>query len=263
MDFLTLGKILFRRWYVTLPMVLLTVVVAAAVVRSVEPEYEASGSFVLLGPREHLPPFNADPGTAPLPRNPYTEFTPSLTTAAGTLELVLEDGQVRNRLRQLRLSDDIEVTADDEAPTLEVTVGARRAGVAVETIETIFSMMGDELRQRQDDAGAPENLQITVEALVLPETARELTAARDRALVAFSVLGVVSTVGLAVIVDSIATARRARRSRRGGLDGLGDVEWMNVPNRALEDELSVPSEPGDWLDAPAPSGSSARHPGAD
>ena len=230
MDFLTLMKILVRRWYVVVPTIVLSLVVGTSMVSSVEAQYEANGSVLLLGPREHQRLPNADPTVPPLLRNPYTEFSPSLTTTAAALELILDNDAHRRAIKEAGLSDEYEVLATEDSPTLDVTVQAASSAVAVETLETIFSTLSQELQERQAAVGAPPELQITSQPLVLPDRAAETTVARDRALAAFSVLGLLATISVALVTDSIIGNRRRR----------ADQALLRDTEAALEEERTVP-----------------------
>lgn len=253
MDFLTLLRILARRWYVVVPMIVLSVVVSMRTVSSVKPDYEAQGTMLLLGPRESAPPASAPPEAAPTVVNPYTSFTSSLSTMAVALQVVVTDGTHRRELADKGLSDDYDAVVGEDGPTIEVTATAPSERVAVETLQTIFSMLSEELQQRQAAVGAPPQLQITAQPLVVPDDAAEVSVARDRAMAALAVLGLLATISAGLITDSLATNRQRRttRGRHEWLDASGaapsdaiDTEWAD---RVDEESLDAPEA---WLREP-------------
>ncbi len=239
MDLSTLLEALRRRWYVTVPAVLLVIAVALSVVNSAEPEYSATRSVVLvrtgLLPPDAVVTATVDPAedtatddaTAdeattddatdasdePVPRNPYTEFTASVGITAEVLQEVALGGDARQALRQEGLSDDYTVGVDDDAPILVIEATAASPAVAIESAEEVARIVADDLEARQDRFEVPDESRIVTDDVVVPDRTTRNDTARNRALIGVAVLGTVFVVALTLTVDLFALSRGGRRER--------------------------------------------------
>ncbi len=242
MDLSTLLEALRRRWYVTIPAILLVIAAALSVVNSAEPEYSATRSVVLvrtgLLPPDAVVSASDDPADAaaaddaapddatagsdePVPRNPYTEFSASVGITAEVLQEVALGGDARQALRQEGLSDDYTVGVDDDAPILVIEATAASPAVAIESAEEVARLVVDDLEARQDRFEVPEESRIVTDDVVVPDRTTRNDTARNRALIGVAVLGTVFVVAVALTVDLFALSRGGRRGRS---DPGGDDE---------------------------------------
>lgn len=259
MDLSTLLRTVVRRWYVTVPALLLVLGAALSVVDSAEPEYSARRSVVLV--RTGLLPPDAvvqlpDPSDPeaddeaneggesddaedeleePIPRNPYTEFNTSVTVTAEVLQEVAQSGEARRTLREAGLSDDYSVSVDENAPILEIEAIGPTPEVAIDTAERVAEVVTDDLEARQERFGVPEESLIVTDDVVTPDSTTRLDTARNRALIGIAVLGVVFVISVALAAELFARSRRGRQRRRDEADDP-DVD------PELDDQVSTNGE---------------------
>ena len=235
MDLGTLLRTVVRRWYVTMPALLLVFGAALAVIDSSEPEFSATRSVVLV--RTGLLPPEAvvaasdgsDAADDPLaaeatdgtgdelddgevtPRNPYTEFNASVTVTAEVLQEVVQSGESRLVLRQAGLSDDYSVSVDENAPILEIEAIADNSAVAIESASRVAQLVAEDLAARQDRFGVPDETRIVTDDVVVPDRTTRLDTARDRALIGVAILGVVFVVSVGLAAELFARSRAGHR----------------------------------------------------
>src|SRR5262249_34920340 len=146
---------------------------------SVKPEYQAKGSVILLAP--------VTKGTEPLgiqTPNPVLDIPPALDKTALALAEILNDDPQKATIRRQGLSDDYEVTVNQDAPILEIAAKSDRRPVAVETAKAVLDMASAQLAVRETRIGVPPDAQINTDVLSTPTKAATVNAAKTRALVA-------------------------------------------------------------------------------
>jgi capsular polysaccharide biosynthesis protein len=215
-DLRTLLRILFRRWIVVVPTIIVAVLVAQQVLSNVKPEYEAKGSLLLLAPTA---PANAAAGDAPeAAQNPYVDLRPALRNAGTAFATLMLDSNQKKALVAQGLSDDYEITVDDDAPILEFAATSDRRRIAIETVQQLLEATQEQIGARENARKVAIDDRIGVDVLQTPTTATTVNAAKTRALIALIALGVAATLSVALLVESWSQspARRDRRRRRDG-----------------------------------------------
>lgn len=217
MDAVDLLVVLLRRWYVILPVVLLSGSAAYVAGDRLQPEHEARSSLVVLTPSE-LPP----EGTKVI--NPYRVAGADNTISA--VSLVAEGSQSRGVAVSLGLSPVYEVDSRDRI--VEISASSSDAEQAVDTVAYVQELMINDLQDRQDRVQAPRLDQYFFEVLSAPSLTRSEVPGLQRTRFGIFGAGVVLAGALALMTDRIAS----RASRRGRpeieeLDGGG-----HVPNDA-------------------------------
>jgi capsular polysaccharide biosynthesis protein len=206
MDFGTLIRILVRRWYVVLPTLLITFLVAYTQVSSVKPEYTATGSILILQPA--VDPAAPAPTTAN--QNPFAQLSAPLRTTAVVISGVLSDKAVHTQISQSGLSRDFTVTVDPDAPVTTITATAGSPKVAVATVNGLMARFTTELQARQTASGVPPTQQLQTQTLSAPTGAEKDSSNRSRAMGAFAVLGVIAALCAALTAENVAGRRRRR-----------------------------------------------------
>ena len=137
LDLLTLVRIMLRRWYVVIPVALLSLLAAGATYASIEPTYQASGSVLLLNPQSQVDP---ESGKA----NPYV----------GNLDGRGEGRHRRSGLPRVqagvppaRDNGHLHARADPSSPIVVVTTIGETAESARETTRTVMGAIDDVLRR--------------------------------------------------------------------------------------------------------------------
>src|SRR5918995_1072876 len=117
MDLWDLTRLLFRRWYFALPILLVSAIVAVLVSSSVKPDYRATGNVVMI-------PAPGDPADAELkaqnkpvpsrPKNPWLDLGFNALGQATILQVM--DQKTLEGFVDAGLSDSITVVMDQRSP---------------------------------------------------------------------------------------------------------------------------------------------------
>jgi hypothetical protein len=207
-DFATTLRILLRRWYVVVPALALTGVGAFLGMQQVTPQYESSGSLVLLGPASGVPV----PGEVTQQFNAYLEFGGALATTAEVLSKATLSDASAKKLAAVGATGEYEVGtgSDGGSPIINIVATGSSPRIATLTVEEITKLLTAELQRRQVAAKAPPSQFIRVEVVAPPAQPKELLGSKLRVGSAVVALGVAVTFSVAFLVEG-AMDRRARR----------------------------------------------------
>lgn len=231
MDFWKTIKVLLRRWYVAVPVLLLSLGGAGVVFLSVSPEYESTGTDLLTVPKAGA---TLDPSKPAGIINPLLAFDASLTTTAQLLTQVLLDPAVYAQLTQN--NPDIKCEAGDgglRGPFVQVVCKAPTPQGAQATVDGAFKRLREELVARQKKLGAPESTFINVETVVEPTEATLLVGGKLRAAGAALALGLAASLTSAFAIESIMQRRRPQKRKP---DGRPDTRSDHEPKWPTADE---------------------------
>lgn len=239
MDVWTALKIAFRRWYVTVPVLVLAFVAAREVSSRQESTYETSASVVLV-----VPGTTVDSNDQPIDVNPYLSFSGSLNATASALSLVMSSVTKQIELQSQGLTAAYEV--QQVGPVLTYSVTGEDASTVIGTAGALVAESQEELLDLQTSVDAPESQLIGIHVLANPRVAEETLGSGDRAFLAVLGVGIVAAISTALLLESIAVhrqrsrpqaeaGRRRRRSRKTGEKTLG-------PNVEELQESEAPEE---------------------
>lgn len=210
MDLWEFMKVLFRRWYLTAP--LLIAVAAAAVVagKGVEPAYTASADGVFLEPVVNLAPELRAP-------NPWLQAGVS-TTASAVLGSVVNPN-AKSQVVAAGFSGDYSIQMAARTVLFTLYASAPTPDEAVATLDHVVQLMRDDLseKQTQYDVPGPQQILIQMSSGTSLVTTRE---GLSRVLAVVGGLGSVGSVAIVLTVDAVMARRapRVRRVRRGESD---------------------------------------------
>lgn len=217
MDVLSLLRLTVRRWRVTAPAVLLTVLALVAAVQVSSPTYQATGSVVLLAPPD--PPVVNTPGQSPPTtapgQNPFARYG-DLAVMADILTRTMTSESRQAAFEQEQVTD-YEVVANrlQRGPVVEVTGRGPTPDAAVESAEVVLAEAAVVLEELQRAEGADPGYYIRSAPLEPASDATARYGSTVRAAIAVLAVGVLITVGLAVLAEAVARRRRVPpRSRR-------------------------------------------------
>jgi capsular polysaccharide biosynthesis protein len=214
MDLVSTARIVRRRWYAAVVGVVCTLI-GTAVVLTMAPTYEATSVLVLLAPNTPSAA-TTTPGAAPAPVNPYQAFDSSITITADLMSTQVMQPRVVDELVRRGASPDYTVATDPDTggPTVTITAEAATGQQAVATTRLVSAEFRRQLTERQAQAGAPRSSLITASPVVTPTSADRLVSGRIRALVAVLGVGMVLSIGLALVAEAVALGLERRRTRR-------------------------------------------------
>lgn len=206
MDFWDLTKLLFRRWYISGPLLLFTIAGTLMAASRIEPDYIAT-SYVQLVPPAVTPRLTES--KAPQPKNPWLDLGVSSLGKAGML--TVQDQKVVEVLHKAGFSDDFTLELDQSLPIVTFEVIGHTDKQASSTAEELIKRFEASVRALQNEYGAPKDQLVTIRQLDLGDNVTESTSKVKRALVAIGGIGLLLTVALTIAVDALIRRRKPRR----------------------------------------------------
>jgi hypothetical protein len=202
-DFWDLTKLLLRRWYFSVPMLLLSTVGTVLGVISVEPDYQATAHVQIL------PPATAQ--NAPhAARNPWTDLDISAIGSAAII--AVSDERMIDRLAEGGFSDEVEFDLQGRAPIIIVrAVGISRAQASA-TARELVRLIHETIAELQRPYNLPNDRLITTRTLDTGDNIEVLTSRLKRVVAALAAAGLLLTVGVTVGLDAMVAWRNRRRA---------------------------------------------------
>jgi len=207
-DFWDLTKLVFRRWYVALPLLILTGLAAAYTTYNVKPDYKATAYVQLIPPPEASITENIKEL-----RNPWLDLGLGALNTAATYATV--DRMFLNELKTRGMSDNVVITNGYPAPIATVEVIGSSKEMAMGTADEVVGRFNTVVKSLQDDYAVQTRGRILTRRLDTGNNLEETGGKVKRALVAVAGAGLLVTVGLTVAFDALM---RVRLRRRSGLD---------------------------------------------
>ena len=216
MDFVGTVQALSRRWYVAVPLLLLTLAATVLVKAGVAPADTADASAMVLPPRATT--------TATPSGIAVQDGNPLLTTNAGTdveaqaLTLIANGSEFKQEVTGGVTLSSYSVSSAPPSPsvsrypfiTISVEAGTRRE--ALDVTRRIVAALQESLRRQQTGTGADQ--QLTLKPLAPPSVVTVKTASLRAAIIALAV-GLVLTALLTIGVDGLLISRSSRTPRHG------------------------------------------------
>jgi hypothetical protein len=221
MDVLSVLRLIARRWRVTAPAALLTLLLIGAALRSSSPTYEATGSIVLLPPPE-APDVTAPAGPAPsVGQNPFARYG-DLSVMADILARIMDSDSRRAEFESQGVTGyEVVVNRFQRGPVVDVTGQGPTAEAAIRSTEVVLDEVSAILSELQQDEDADPDYFIDSAPLEPPSTATAMYGSTVRTAIAALAVGALGTLGLAVLAEAIARRREARPTAAAGPDTSG------------------------------------------
>lgn len=221
MDLLAIVRTMWRFKIPALVVVFATLAGCAAVFFLVPPVYEASSSYLLLEPKP--PPTEADIEKDPALKrkhfdNPYLRFSDSSVISNVLARRVNEDS-AKEKLIKAGADSRYEVTPSNRfgftSPIIDITAQGDSPEAALTTVKLVGGAVGRELRKVQATEKVDAEYMFTAVAVETPETARQRSSGKLRALLGVLGLG---GVALMVLVSSLQAWDRRRAPRSAAVE---------------------------------------------
>jgi hypothetical protein len=210
--------VLRRRWYVVLPALLLAIGAAMMVRTVVGNQYRAQSSIVLVTPATP-PDLIGEQGQRPTPcaQNPFCG-SGNLSNLGNVVARSMADDDVAERIdeRHPGVEYVVVLSPDDRSPIIEMTTTAAGADRALAALQTVEREVRAELQRRQRAVGVPADALITSDVVTAAKSATVQAGGRIRATVVTLGAGLLLTIGLAYLVESVSRSRRARAAATTG-----------------------------------------------
>ncbi|MFJ4859405.1 O-antigen ligase family protein [Streptomyces sp. NPDC088748] len=199
--------VLRRRWYVMVPLTLISLLAGAHLYRSVPVAYQSESSVALLDS-------TAVAELAPAFGNPIANAGGSLVVTADVLIRTLSGTDAARDLQGIGVTDPYTVgfAANTSGPMLTLTVtGTDRAKVLEET-NKLTAFAGETLNALQAAAKVKPAYMVQTAPVVLPQTPVPQMKSRYQQVLGVVILGTTTAFTLSFLTDSLLAALRRRRA---------------------------------------------------
>lgn len=227
MDLTSLLRALARHWAITLVMLLVTGVTAWRVTQVIEPEYSAKAAVLLLSPATDA-------------SNPYTDSGRGLADTATAMALVMNGPDVRAVMDEEFEEVRFRVEAGENTGILGIEVVGPEPATVLRAQDAYLAELHGQLIDRQREAGVDEALWVRDSVLTSSLSASARYGARDRAVAAVVLLGLIATVAAATFAESVRTRgieRRRRAATRVALSHPIDAPPAETMSESTDDVL--------------------------
>ncbi|MGC5616762.1 hypothetical protein [Georgenia sp. Z1491] len=228
MDLFSIAGAMIRRWYLTIPLLLLVAFFAYRSYAAVEPLYMSTRSVVVLPSLPEEPEVGSpvdeteDPSE---PDNPYSGQGGS-RFAVAVLARNINSSAFEERLGlDESLEQEFEANSSSEQPMIHIEATAPSEEAVHDLLETVVAEASVVLDEFQAEAGAPEVTRYRIAPAVPAGPVEDVTPSRLRGAGAIAALGGGLTAVVVVGLDALLAARLRRRraaTEQGENDGAPD-----------------------------------------
>jgi hypothetical protein len=208
MDFWDVARLMWRRWYVTLPALLLTGAATVWTGLNTEPDYQVTGHVAVVGPSIQ----RSETDSAVTHVNPWSN-----EALADAATIRLQGKALADALEAEGYSGEWSAIVTGRLPVIRLEVVAERPEYAQATLQRLREVIDEEVRNRQAEYNVAPEEQITTVPYDGGETVEAVTGKVRRALIVVLGAGLILTTGLVVAYDAIARKRLARAAERAGV----------------------------------------------
>lgn len=224
MDFWETMRVLRRRWYIALPALLVSGILAMLTYTSVPTRYESTGVLVLTSPSSGGRHSDKTKPEDVVRVNPLLAFDSSLTTTAQILTQVLGDPTTHAELAGEKSTSVYTAnTGPVGGPLLFVTAESDTGEQAKTLVGKIMERAAQELDTRQRTLNAPEPTFITSQVLVKPTAPQAKIGGKVRFVGAAAVVLLLLTIAVTFGSDSVLGKLKRRREAAAAEKGDDDT----------------------------------------
>jgi len=218
-DLWDLTRLLLRRWYFAVPMLLASVAVVILTAQTVSPDYKATGYMQLI-PAPSSGKL-ADPKAKPRPVNPWLDL--GFVALGNAAAITVTDQPSLDRLAAQGLSDSVTVILDDRTPLFQIEAVGRSKQQATATVRQVIKLLQADLLVKQKQYGTVS--EDTISTLVINDgnTPKVESGKVKRVLIVAAGLGVLITTAATIALDYWLRRRAKRRSEEDSAVGEGEM----------------------------------------
>ncbi len=206
MDLWDLTRLLFRRWYFALPMLLVSLASVAVVSRTVPPDYSATGHVTMIPPSQRTAA--ETPGRV---QNPWEEL--GFRALGQAVIIKLSEQKMLEDLVNQGFTDNFTVFMDDRTPLFTIESVGSSPEQAISTTRKVMALIEEDVVARQTRYGVAGGDLITTLALDNGDTVVKITSKTTRVLLVATALGVLLSAATTIAIDALL--RRRERKRKG------------------------------------------------
>jgi hypothetical protein len=226
-DFWDVTKLIFRRWYIALPLLLASIGATAYTWVTVKPDYALTSYIQMVPPTSADASANNSKGAEPgVPRNPWTEL--GLGSLSQASQYSTQDQTFLDQLSAGGHSINFSIVMGYPSPIATIEVIAPTRQEAETTMNLIIKKYEDTTKSLQGQYGVRQQDMITTQRLDQGENIKRSGGKVKRAIVAVAGVGVLLSAGLTIAFDAIVRRRKRARSK-GAAALVGDERAAAAP----------------------------------
>ncbi|NJC65792.1 hypothetical protein HC028_14965 [Planosporangium flavigriseum] len=224
MDFWDLTKLMVRRWYISVPLLLATFAGTGYTAIAVEPDY-AITAYVQLIP----PAASSDPDQATRIQNPWLAL--GMTSLNNAAMVATQDQTFLDALKKKDDSASFEITIGERNPVATIAVVAPTQQEVESATALVTSHYDESVRSLQAQYGVKPAEMITVFRLDKGENIKRPGGKVKRAVIAVFAIGLLMTGGLTILIDALLR-RRHRRDATTTASASDGPDFVAAPSGA-------------------------------
>ncbi len=248
MDALDVLKVCLRRWYVVLPVVLLSLAAGLGLASQQKPTYTAVGSYALV----YHSPANVKEGEDPTGPNPLATDGAVVLGEALVADLMSGPSQTtfggvgNSGTAPREPTDGTSFTVDlpDGSQSYVVQTWGTDPESLRRVVDSVLTATPGRAAQIQDRAGAPKKSQYTTFVTGSTQLTRLPSTSTTKLIVAMLGVGILTGSALSLVVDRLARSRKDRAARRVPQSRQRSVDQV-LPDAATQFPTSsgAPAQP--------------------
>lgn len=205
MDLWQLMLVLLRRWFVVIPVLLITAFVASNASARVDPTYTASATGLVIV------------------ENPAERGNPSTERSAQAASVSLTSLAARQQLANAGLAGDYSISVRNRTSLVDVFVETGDPELSAATVQAVLGLFPGEFADRPQIYGVPPGPHVALELLAGPAVEGAAYEGRTRVIAVVVAVGLVAAVLLAVLADLLIRSFRRRRPTTASSSSALDV----------------------------------------
>jgi hypothetical protein len=210
-DLWDLTKLLFRRWYVFLPMLVASTAVVFFVSQETKPDYSATGHLQLIPPTVAATP---NTSTVRKSTNPWTDL--GFLALGNAVVLKVQDKKVLDSLVAQGYTDNFTVSVTYNTTYFSIEAVGRTPQQATATVQQLMKLLDAEVVAQQQQFGATRQDSISTLVLDSGDKVTVVTSKKKRVLIVSGGLAVLLSAGATIALDAVLRRRTRRRAEPDG-----------------------------------------------
>jgi hypothetical protein len=206
-DLWDLTRLLFRRWYFAVPVLLLTLASVLIASQTVQPDYSAKGHLQLIPPAHVNEPANAKDNRV---HNPWLDLGIQALGQAAILKV--QDERVLRQLVASGHSENFTVSIDYPTTFFSIEAIGNSPRQASNTVKEIMRLLSEDVRAEQQQFGVAEQDSVSTLALDEGDKVTVVTSKVKRVLIVAAGLGLLTTAASTIGLDALLRRRARRRA---------------------------------------------------
>jgi hypothetical protein len=225
-DFWDATKVLVRRWYVTLPLLLLTISATGYTAIAVKPDWVLTSYVQLIPPQTTAVQIEQNKTNL---SNPWNQLGLSALSQAANYATV--DQTFLDALDGAGFSTNFTINVGEPIAGATIEVIGKTRTQAVETTDKVIARYKESVQRLQSQYGVRPQDMITMQRLDQGENLKRPGGKVKRAILAVFGAGFLLTAGTAIAYDAFARRRRRPSARIGDGEATvnvnGSREWLD------------------------------------